>query len=125
MIEYQTYKLIHLIAIFALFTAAGGAAVHAANRGYKQDNAARGAVAALHGLALLLVLVGGFGMLARLGMEHNWLFPGWVWGKLVIWVLFGFAITLPYRKPAMAKGLLFLLPLLGAVAAFFALYKPL
>jgi len=124
MIGFETYKLIRLLAIFALFAAAGGATVHAANRGFKQDNAARGAVAALHGLALLFILVAGFGMLARLGLEHNWLFPGWVWGKLVIWVLFGFAISLPYRKPTMAKRLLFLLPLLGAIAAFLALFKP-
>jgi hypothetical protein len=124
MIGYETYKLIHLLAIFTLFAVAGGAAVHSANRGLKQDNAARGAVAALHGLALLFVLVGGFGMLARLGIKHDWLFPGWLWVKLVIWTLFTFAITLPYRKPALAKSLLFILPLLGGVAAYMVLFKP-
>lgn len=124
MIGHEIYKLIHLLAIFALFTVAGGSAVHAANRGTRQNNLVRRAVAAVHGVALLLVLVGGFGMLARLGVKHDWLFPGWVWGKLVIWALFGLAIAIPYRRPEMAKSLLFLLPLVGGVAAFLALFKP-
>ena len=124
MIGYETYKLIHVLALFALFTVAGGAAVHAANGGEKQSNQLRRAVAVIHGLALFFVLLGGFGMLARLNIKHDWLFPGWLWGKLVIWAIFGLAVTLPYRKPAMARVLLFLLPLVGGVAAFLALFKP-
>ena len=38
--------------------------------------------------------------------------------------LFAFAITLPYRKPSLSKSLLFLVPLLGGVAALLALFKP-
>ena len=71
-----------------------------------------------------MAITGGFGMLARLSIKHDWLFPGWVWVKIVIWALFGLAITLPYRKPELAKPLLILLPLLGGVAAFMAIFKP-
>ena len=124
MFGYETYKFIHLIALFALFASAGGAAVHAANRGTKQENAVRGLLSALHGLALLLAITGGFGMLARLSIKHDWLFPGWLWVKIVIWALFALAIALPYRKPELAKPLLILLPLLGGVAAFMAIFKP-
>ena len=124
MIGYETYKLIHLAAIFGLFIATGGAAIHAANGGLKKSNVARGAVAALHGVSLLLILTAGFGMLARLGVKHDWLFPPWLWGKLIVWVLFAFALALPYRSPKLAKPMLVLAPLLGAAAAFLALFKP-
>lgn len=124
MISYGVYKFLHLAAILALFLAVGGATVHAANRGLRSENAARGVLAALHGVSLLLILVGGFGMLARLGIKHDWLFPLWLWGKLVIWSLFAFAMILPYRRPRLAKPLILLAPLLGAIAAFLALFKP-
>jgi len=124
MISLTAYKIVHLLALFCLFTAVGGTAVHAANRGFKQDNAARAAIGALHGIALTLIIVSGFGMLARLGIKHDWLFPPWLWTKLIIWTLFIFGIALPYRRPGMAKILLFAAPLLGALAGFFALVKP-
>ena len=124
MIGLTTYKLIHLAAAFALFVAVGGAAVHAANRGEKRDNAARTALAVLHGAGLLLVLVGGFGMLARLGVKHDWLFPAWLWAKLVIWGILAFAMTLPYRKPELAKATLWAAVILGGVAAYMGLFKP-
>lgn len=122
--SYTTYQFIHVVSLFALFAVAGGAAVHAANGGTKQGNAARRMVSILHGLALLLVLTGGFGMLARLGIKHDWLFPGWLWVKIVIWAMFGLAIMLPYRKPELAKPLLVALPLLGAIAAYMVIFKP-
>lgn len=124
MISHEVYKLVHLVAMFALFVAVGGSAVHAANRRAKEANVVRGALAALHGLALLFILVGGFGMLARLGVKHDWLFPLWLWVKLVVWLLFAFALALPARKPELAKPMLFLAPLFGGVAALMALLKP-
>ncbi len=125
MISYATYKLIHLAAAFLLFAAIGGAAVvHAANGGTKKTNVARRLAAIVHGVALFLILLGGFGMLARLGVKHDWIFPPWLWGKLVIWALMAFALTLPYRKPALAKPLLVAIPLAGAIAAWLAIFKP-
>ena len=124
MISYEVYKLLHLAALFGLLFVAGGAAVHAANRGDRSTNAVRGTVAALHGVWLLLTLVGGFGMLARLGVKHDWMFPGWLWGKLIVWVLFAFAMVLPYRYPQLAKPLLIVAPFLAALAGFLAIFKP-
>lgn len=125
MISYAVYKLVHVAAILLLFTAVGGAIVHAANGGRKSDSAAGRLTAIVHGVALFFILLGGFGMLARLGVKHDWLFPPWLWGKLVIWVLLAFAVVLPYRKPALAKPLVLVIPLIGAIAAFLAIFKPL
>ncbi|MEP6591307.1 MAG: hypothetical protein ABJC19_08985 [Gemmatimonadota bacterium] len=123
MVPYAAYKVIHLLGMFLLFTVLGGIALHALNGGTRQSNVGRKLAGALHGIALFVILLGGFGMLARLGMVRGGL-PGWIWAKLVIWVLLGAFGTLPYRKPVLAKPFLIVLPLLGALAAIFAIYKP-
>ena len=115
------YKFFHVVAILTLFTVAGGTALHAANGGDKAGNQARRVVGILHGLALVVALVSGFGLLARLGLGFDSL---WIWGKILLWLAFGVLVTLPYRRPALAKPMLWLLPALGAIAAYLALYKP-
>jgi hypothetical protein len=69
-------------------------------------------------------LLGGFGMLARLGIMHGLNFPGWLWVKLVIWGMLGAAVIIPRRRPTLSRALLFALPILGGLAAYMAIYKP-
>ena len=47
-----------------------------------------------------------------------------MWGKLILWVLLGGLVALPYRNRGVARLLIFLLPVLGLVGAFLANYKP-
>jgi hypothetical protein len=103
--------------------ALGGVAIHAANAGTRESSLTRRLLTAAHGIALLLILVGGFGMLARLGLASGGL-PGWIWAKLVIWMLFGALAALPYRRPQLARPVFLTLPLLGLAAAWLALTKP-
>lgn len=119
--SYATYKLIHLISAFLLFSVAGGVALYAANGGDKAGNTLRRLVAILHGVALLGLLVAGFGLLARLGIGGV---PGWVWAKLVLWLLIGGIALVPYRRPALGGHFLWLLPLLGGLSAWIAVAKP-
>ncbi|HET9133974.1 MAG TPA: hypothetical protein VFN90_06705 [Gemmatimonadales bacterium] len=123
MIAYEIYKVIHLFSMFLLFTILGGIALHALNGGTRETNRGRKLVGALHGIALFLILLGGFGMLARLGIVQGGL-PGWIWAKLAIWVALPVIGTMPYRKPATAKAVLLALPVIGALSAYFAIYKP-
>jgi hypothetical protein len=106
-----------------MIAALGGAAIHAANAGTRDASLTRRLVSASHGIALLLVLVGGFGMLARLGLAAHGL-PGWIWAKLVIWVTFAALIALPYRRPQLARAVFVTLPILAVVAGLLALTKP-
>lgn len=123
MISYQVYKLVHLFGMFAMFTAVGGIALHVLNGGTRASNTARRLVGVLHGTALFLILLGGFGMLARLGIIQGGL-PGWIIAKLAIWALVGFLGMLPYRAPATARWILLGVPLSGVLAGYLALYKP-
>ena len=123
MISHSVYKVVHLLGMFMLFTVLGGIALHAVNGGTKQSNIGRRFIAIMHMLALFVILLGGFGMLARLGLVQG-ILPGWVLAKLAIWIVLPVLGTMAYRKPAAAKLLLVAVPVLGGLAAWIALYKP-
>ena len=123
MISYSIYKLLHYFGLFLLFSSLGGLFLHAINGGTKESNSARKLVAISHGVALFIVLLGGFGMLARLG-EVSGMLPTWVILKLVIWLVMGAMLVIPYRAPALARPMWLLLPALGLLAAWIAVAKP-
>ena len=125
MISLPIYKLIHLVGIIMAMSALGGAAFYALAGGSQEKGApGRRLLAMVHGLGVFLVLLGGFGMLARLGIVHGGGFPGWIWVKLTVWVVVAGALFLPRRRPAYAVPLLLSLPLLGGLAAYMAIWKP-
>ena len=43
---------------------------------------------------------------------------------MLLWLAFGASTAVIWRKPEFAKALWFLFPVLGALAAYLALYKP-
>jgi hypothetical protein len=119
--SYSFYLVVHLAAVFAVLMALAGRIV---DRTYNKEKRAGWArsLGMLHGIALILVLVAGFGMLAKGGYAFPW--PGWVWVKLGIWVLIGGSAALIARKPRAARSLWWGVWLLAALAAFMAQYKP-
>lgn len=118
------YKLLHVLGMVFLFAALGGSVlVHWVRLEEAARARARKIAGITHGVALLLVAFAGFGALARLGLISAAL-PLWVWGKIVLWALLGAAPFVLRRKPALAGVFWWLLPLLGAAAAYLAFYKP-
>jgi hypothetical protein len=124
-VSHQFYNVVHIVGIILLMSALGGAAVRAMGAPAGESRSTRRLLAILHGIGVFVVLLGGFGMLARLGQMGGASFPGWVWVKLVIWALLAAALFLPRRWPKLAFPLLLSLPLLGGLAAYMAIYKPL
>jgi hypothetical protein len=47
-----------------------------------------------------------------------------MWLKLILWLVLGGIVVLIRRAPQLAPTLWVVLPLLGAAAAYLALYKP-
>lgn len=119
MLSYSVYKILHMIAILTLFLALGATAHHVIIGG-KKETSARKLLGMTHGLALFFVLLSGFGLLARL--KIGW--PGWVFGKVAIWLFLGGVTVLFYKKPQKAKFLWFLLIGVAAIAAILAHLKP-
>lgn len=122
MISYEVYKVIHLLGVLMVFLALGGVAMHVINGGSK-NHSFRKSVAITHGIGLFLSLLGGFGLLARLGIVQAGL-PTWALVKLGIWVLFGGLTAVLYRKPNAAQFIWPLIIFLGAFAAYLAGSKP-
>jgi hypothetical protein len=79
------------------------------------------AMALIHGFGMLLVLVGGFGMLARMGIHS---FPLWVWIKLIVWLALGGSMVLAKRRANWGLALLTLWMALGGFAAYLGIFKP-
>lgn len=121
---YETYKLIHLLGIFAVIAALTAGGWHTLRGGTRADNPHRKLLGITHGVALFLILLGGFGMLARLGIVQGGL-PGWIWAKLAIWAVLGGALTLAARGSRMAAASVVIgVPLLALLAGAIAVYKP-
>ena len=116
----QLYKLLHILGLVLVFMALGAQAFHGANGGTKATNKVRGLVMGTHGLGILLLLVAGFGALAKLQSMSAGL-PGWLHPKLLIWVLLGAAPAILNRKPEWGKIMWVALPLLAVGAAYFGL----
>jgi FtsH-binding integral membrane protein len=115
------YKNLHLIGVFMIFVALGGLILHQINAATREQ-VWRRPVAITHGIGMVLVLVGGFGMLARLRIFWPW--PGWVIGKIIIWLVLGVLVAVIGRSPTLAKPLWWITIALGAIAAYLALNQP-
>jgi hypothetical protein len=123
MIPYAAYKVLHLTGVFMVIMSLGGVAMNSINGGTKANSWHRPA-ALTHGIGMLLVLVGGFGLLARLGFVHSALPPGWALAKFGIWLLLGGLLGVLIRRPKNARAIWFLVVILGTFAAYLANYKP-
>ncbi|MEQ9367165.1 MAG: hypothetical protein RIF32_23230 [Leptospirales bacterium] len=121
MISYTVYKFIHLAGILMIFFSLGGVVMHVANGG-SRDNTFRKIAAITHGIGMVLVLVAGFGMLARLGIHWPW--PGWITAKLLLWLLFGAALGLIYRFANHARLLWYITLALAILTVYLVIFKP-
>ena len=120
MLSHATYKVIHLLGIFLLVCGLGGLWAMAAAATDDSRRAARKLILATHGAAMFLILLAGFGMLAKLGIMGSW--PLWIWIKLGIWVLLATLPVLLRRVDKPLGALFYLTPILGAIAAWAALF---
>ena len=94
---HSFYLLMHMSGLVLLTLSLGGLLMH---RQMGAGDRPR-ILSVFHGVGLLLILVAGFGMLARLGI--NWPWPGWMYVKLVLFLVLGGFPALTKRVDA-GKG---------------------
>jgi len=123
MIPVETYKVLHILGVLPAFATIGGLALTVANGATRSTSSVRRLIVITHGVATFIILLGGFGALARLGVMHGSL-PGWIVVKLACWVVLAVLVAIPYRKPALARTIFWFLPVLGGIAIVMAIYKP-
>ena len=119
--SYEFYKVLHIAGAFGILFSLGGLALHVMNGG-SRNHPFRRWTGIAHGISLLIALVGGFGLLARLGFIKG--MPAWAMVKIAIWLVLGGIPTLFYRKSNLAKPLWFVTWALAVLATWFAVNKP-
>ena len=110
--SYEVYKIIHLTGVIALFLSLG--AMLGASKSFK-------AAAIGHGVALFLILLGGFGIQAKL---YSGQFPSWMIAKIAIWLVLGASLVLIKRKLMPGNGVAILVLVLGVAAAWLGVMRP-
>lgn len=124
MISYAAYKVLHYLGLFGLVVTLGVALGRAGLVPEGSADPWKRRLGILHGVSLLVVLTAGFGLMARVGVMHGALFPGWIWIKLAIWLAVGGMVALAFRRSRWSGAALVALPVLAAVAGYVALTKP-
>lgn len=123
--SYEFYKVVHLLAILFVFTTLGGLAMvgwlSRDGAASKDLTGARRLLAIINGVAILVVFVAGFGLMARTGVTTGgW--PTWIYGKIGVWVIVAVCITIVRKKGGLYWYLV--LPIVGALGAWLAVTKP-
>lgn len=118
--SYEFYKVLHLSGLALTLLGIGGLSVQ-----YKITHAQKSAIhsllMALHGTGLIFLLVSGFGLLAKLGIQG---FPLWAAIKLILWLTFGAFVILCRKMHEKALLLLLGAAALTSIAASIAVLKP-
>lgn len=121
MLSYEVYKFMHLVGLALLVFCLGAICLLMLN-GRSRDFEHRKILMIGHGVGLALLLIAGFGMLARMGLVREW--PSWIYVKFAVWLSLGGIITLMSRKPEWNKWLWAVTITFVGVAAYAAIFKP-
>ena len=113
--SYEIYKVIHFFAIICLFLATGALLSFSGEKKQKKR------IMILHGLAVLILLVSGFGLIARLKMHS---FPPWIWGKIGVWLILGVLVPFLIAYKVNKRWVWLLTFAVGMGAVYLAIFKP-
>lgn len=105
------YKVLHLAGVMTVFLGLG--------MGMLPEPVYRKKGMLFHGIGLLLILVSGFGMIAKL--EYG--FPGWMLVKLVLWLIIGVLPILAKRNVLPLAAAWTTALVLGIAAAYLGIFK--
>jgi hypothetical protein len=106
------YHIAHLVGIMFLFAGFGGLLT-------ASDNRSRAMM--MHGIGLLILLVSGFGLIAKMGTPYT---AHWVIGMMVIWVVLGGLPVLAKRRVLPIGAIIAIALILGGAAAYLGYLKP-
>ena len=108
----QFYHFLHLIGLILVFIGIGGML------------SSEGAKKAMmwHGIGLLISIISGFGMLAKLGIMGT--MPVWAWIKIGLWLVLGFLPVLAKRRVIATPLVVLIAAITGAALAYLGYFKP-
>ena len=115
MVSYEVYKIAHLLCLFIFFTTSSillwyGGRVRT--------------LSILGGIASILILVTGMGLMARLNIGHTEAWPYWIKIKMAAWLILTIgAPVVTKRFPKLGKLFYFLAMGIFFVVLYAVIYK--
>lgn len=88
MISYEIYKIIHLFCIVLLFATLALQVFAGSKKAYKMWS----------GVASLLILISGMGLLARINVPHAEPWDNWIRIKLGVWLILTIASPIIFKR---------------------------
>lgn len=117
----QFYHWLHFVGILLLFSSLGAQALYVAQGGTKAAWAYRRPMAILHGIGMALVLIAGFGLMARYKFTFG--DQPWIILKLVIWLILGLFQTIIWKFGRKNLNMFYLLVVLGSLAVYSVVFR--
>ncbi len=105
--SYTFYKLIHFSGLFMILLCLGAIASHRLQGGTKENFKNRKFFMMIHGMGLLISFIAGFGLIAKGGFSFA--NDGWIYIKLIVWLILGAYPVIFYKQKADNKMPLFAL----------------
>ena len=105
------YSLLHITGILMVFIGYGSLIGLALSKTENHGVKKLGAITS--GIGLILLLIAGFGLIAKLGYSYT---STWIIVKMIIWLLLGSLVAFINRKPEWAKLMWWISLLLGFIA---------
>lgn len=113
--SYQVYKILHVVMIVVFFSSMAMSSV--------RKEKSRSAMI-ITGLSLVMILVSGMGLVARIGIPHGVSWPVWLNIKVAIWAVVGIGGHVVMKRfPAFLSKFFWLSIGLLVVASYMANYK--
>ncbi len=106
------YHYLHVIGLILVFIGFGGL--------FSSEGAKKAMM--WHGIGLVISIVSGFGMLAKLGIMGT--MPVWAWIKIGLWLVLGFLPVLAKRRVIAAPLVVLIAAIAGAGLAYLGYFKP-
>ena len=113
--------LLHLIGIFMIFMALGGAVVRVVAKDESKE--LKRLIGITFGLGMILVIYGGMSLMVLREYAKGGM-PSWLVVKLILWFVFAATFSLIIRKPDAAKSMWGAVILLGAIAVYMVYGRP-
>lgn len=120
--SYQFYLFLHIASLIIVFITLGGVVTHFLQGGTKESLQVKKYLSIHHGIALLVVFISGFGMIAK--MKYSFASDHWIYIKILCWGLLGGFTGLVYKKVIPAKAAWWMLIVIMLTAVYAVIFKP-
>ena len=113
--DYEVYKLIHIVGIVVFFGVAGATFLGESYNKHQKI---------IMGVSSFFILLGGMGLMARIGIEHGSMWPSWLIVKGLMWLILAILTPICAKKLVPSVKFFYFFVFVGSIAIYMAINKP-